>query len=71
MYSFFLESSADDIVDGVDGNEGVFVLLKHYFLQFVNFQPCHHAVKHFLAFAGVAACTVQQGHAAAQAVIEG
>ena len=34
MDGFLLEPAADDIVDGVDGNEGVLILFQYDFLIF-------------------------------------
>ena len=67
MDCLLLEAPADDVVDGVDGDEGVLVFLEDDFLELVDLKARDDAVEHFLRLAGVAALAVQQGDAAAQA----
>ena len=71
MNRLLLKPAADNIMDSIDGNEGVLVLVEHDFLEFIDFQARDHAVEHFLALPRVAAGTMQQCNAAPQPVIEG
>lgn len=53
-----LEAPADDVVDGVDRDEGVLVFLEHDFLELVDLEARDDAVEHFLGLARVAALPV-------------
>ena len=51
MYRLFLKASADNIMYGINRNEGVLVLLEHDFLELVDLEARDDAVEHFLGLA--------------------
>ena len=66
----FLESAADDVVDGVDRYEGAFIDVEDGFLEFVDFEARDDGVENLFLFARVAACAVEEGDAASQSLGE-
>ena len=68
---FFLESAADNVMDGIDGNKGGFVLFEGDFLELDDLETGDDAVENLLVIAGVGALPVQIGDAASEPVHEG
>ena len=69
--SAFLEPAADDVVDSVDGHEGVFVDAEDGLLELVDFEARDDGVENLFFLARVAAFAVEEGDAASQSLGEG
>ena len=67
----FLESAADDVVDGVDRHEGALVDVEDGLLEFVDFEARDDGVENLFLLARVTAFAVEESDTASQSLGEG